>query len=204
MPFQSVPECAEAVINFTTSGKSQVNVLNFWKPGGYNQVDINDLAVAVDGVVGSDYLPILAAGTNYDFTLVRGLTSIVDLTATSALNAGPGTNPGTVELPSNVTLCITLRTGFTGRSARGRFYTVGPTQNDMAAQNLFKSAYGNAAVTMLENIQIAVGAYSWQLVIVSRFSGGARRAVGIKTPVNDIAYRNLDSDSQRGRLPKDH
>lgn len=204
MAFQSAPECAEAVIHCTTSGKEQINVLNFWKPGGYVQADIDSLASVVDINVGTNYIPIIAAGTNYNFTLVRGLTNIIDLTATDSTNAGPGTNPGSVELPSNVTLCVTLRTGFTGRSARGRFYTIGPTQTNMAAQNLFTSAYGNAAVNFLTGLQADALLAGWTLIVLSRFSGGVKRAVATHTTVNDINYRNLDSDSQRGRLPKDH
>jgi hypothetical protein len=192
------------VINYTTSGKAQANVLNFFFAGGYAQADIDALASAVDAGVGADFLPVLAAGTNYVNTLVRGLTDPIDLTATNNTNAGAGTNPGTVENPSNVAFCVTLRTGLTGRSARGRFYALGSTQSDMAAQNLFKSAYGDAVVAFLDDLNIATALLGWRLVILSRVAAGVARPVAIHNNVTDISYRNLVVDSQRGRLPANH
>lgn len=204
MTFQSAPDIAEAVIQATISGSPLNNVLNFHKPGGYTQADIDNLAGQVDTSVGTYYRPFMAPGTNYVQTLVRGLTSAIDLTATNATNAGAGTHTGSVELPSNASLCVTLRTGLTGRSARGRFYAFPATDACMAAQDLFTSAYGAGIVAFLNNIVTAASVVGWHFCVLSRYTLGARRAAGISNDITSIAYRNLIVDSQRGRLPAGH
>lgn len=204
MPFQSAPDCAEAVIQATVSSSPMNNVLNFRKPGGYVQADIDNLADAVDSCVATYYRPFMAAGTTYVQTLVRGLTSAIDLTATNATGAGAGSHSGSVEMPSNTTLCIKLGTGLTGRSARGRFYSFPGTEACMAAQDLFTSAYGNGIVAFLTAVQAAAGAFNWDFVVLSRFTLGAKRTTAISNPITSIAYRNLIVDSQRGRLPSNH
>jgi len=204
MPFQSIPECAEAVIIGQGGSKSIANVLGFWKPGGYNQTDIDNLAAAIDSVVGSDYLDWVAAGSAYIATTVRGLENVVDLSAINAANAGPGTMAGTFELPSNCSFCVTLRTGLTGRSARGRFYTWPMADSALSAVDTVTTTYANGIVTTLTGFQSAALAEGWYLSILSRRSLGAVRPVGTHYTVTGIAYRNRSLDSQRGRLPANH
>jgi len=203
MAFQSVPETAEAVIIADVAGKSMVNVLGFKFATGYTQNDIDALALAVSTRVGSGYRPFLTAGCTYLGTLVRGLELPNDYSKLDVTGAGLGAVGG-AQNPNNVTLCITLRTGFTGRSARGRFYALPTGVSEFSAANVFSSAYGNGLVTLLTNIKADAGAIGWSLCVISRFAAHATRPVGITFPVATIQYRNLIADSQRGRLPVGH
>jgi len=204
MAFQSAPECAEAVIQCTFGGVAVANVLNFRKLfSAYDQTAIDNLAEAVDGVVGASYLGLISSDVNYSGTLVRGLENELDLTAFNNVSSAPGALTDD-SLPANVTLCATLRTGLTGRSARGRFYLLPTVQNLMTTPNTFSSAVGTGLVTMLEDMIVATLAVDWQLVVLSRFNAGVKRTTAINNRVLTVEVRNLTSDSQRGRLPINH
>jgi len=205
MSFQSVPNCAEAVIRCSTATQGVNNVLGFFfAAGGPVQTNMDDLSATVNASVASDYLPFVAPGVGYIETYVRGLTSITDYSSVNASGAGPGTMAGSLELPTNVSFCITLRTAFTGRSARGRFYSLPFTDAGMASINAVTATYANGVRSFLRNLQAAVLVNGWSLVIISRFTGGAPRLVGDHFTVTNIDYRNLIPDSQRGRLPQGH
>jgi len=205
MTFQSVPDCAEAVIRCSSGSQGMNNVLGFvFNAGGPVQANIDSLASIVDSYVGSDYLPFVAPGVGYLETFVRGLTNINDFSASDSTNAGSGTMSGTLELPTNVTFCVTLRTAYTGRSARGRFYALPFTNNGMASINAVTSTYANGIRTFLRSVQAAALVAGWSLSIISRRTAGAPRLIGTHFVVTDIDYRNLIPDSQRGRLPQGH
>jgi len=203
MSFQSAPNCAEAVINATISGTALANVLNFYKSSGYDQDDIDALAEAVDDAVGSDYLAILASAVSYNSTLVRGLENTVDLQASVTTNAGAGAVSG-ATMPNNVSLVATLRTGLTGRSARGRFYTMVMSSASLASQNTLSSTIGTGLSDFLLQVQINALAAGWQLCVLSRYNNLSKRATAIAFAVTDIEVRNLLVDSQRRRLPSGH
>lgn len=203
MTFQSAPEVAEAVIQGEAGGVNLANVLNFWLPGGYNQSNIDDLAAAVDVDAGSGYRPLLHGSCSYVATLVRGLESTIDLTAVAATGAGIGSASGDA-LPNNVSSCATLRTGFTGRSARGRFFAFPTGSGNVISDNVLATSYGTALVSFLNDIKADALAAGWHLVVLSRRNAGVIRPVATHLDVTNIAMRNLIVDSQRHRLPRGH
>jgi len=203
MAFQSAPNCAEAVINVACGGVNLANVLNFRKLDGYDQTDIDNLAEAVDAAVGADYLDILASACSYSGTLVRGLQDELDLSTFDNTSAGAGALTDG-PLPNNVTLCATLRTGLTGRSARGRFYMLPSVVTQLASPNTFSSGVGSNLANFLDNLIVAALVFDWQLVVLSRFNAGVKRGTAIANRVTSIEVRNLTTDSQRGRLPQGH
>jgi len=203
MSFQSAPDCAEAVIQATFGGVNIANVLNFKNFAGYDQPDIDALAAIVDAGVGGDYLGILSSSVAYTGTLVRGLESSIDMTAVDNTSAGAGALTGPA-VAANVSLVATLRTGFTGRSARGRFFMMPTAADQLASVNTFGSGFSANLVTFLTNLQAEAALSGWTMIVLSRFSGGVPRGTAIATPVTDIELRNLTVDSQRHRLPRGH
>lgn len=199
MPFQPAPNCAEAVIRCDYGGREVANVLNFWNSGGYTLSDIQNLADAVDGVVPASYLPYLSPSLTYLSTDVRGLASAADLTATSITGTGVGGGAGT-PLPANVTLAIKLLTGVTGRSNRGRFFALPSVDGYLDGPNHFLISYADAIVGLIGDFQVAAQAVGWELVVLSRFTGGAPRVSATHRLVTTITYTDTKCDSQRGRL----
>jgi len=203
MTFVPAPDCAEAVIQATYGGVNIANVINFKKFGGYDQTAIDALAALVDVAVGDAYLGLLSNGVAYSGTTVRGLSDIIDLSGFNDAFAGPG-ELATAGLPANVTLCITLRTGFTGRSARGRFFAMPTVADQLSTPDAFVSTFGTQLVSFLTDLKAAALVLGWTMVIVSRFSNGVPRGTAIATPVTNIVARNNLTDSQRHRLPRGH
>jgi len=203
MTFQSCPEIAEYVIAATYDGQEVANVLHAKLPGGYSQGDINTLASVVDAWVGAHYLALMNAQVTYQETRVRGLTNIIDLSGVANANTGPGTASGG-NLPGNVTVCVTFRSGLTGRSARGRAYSLPMESTAQANEATFKTTYTNALAAAFNQLFSDVSSAGWTPVVLSRRTAGALRTTGIGTPIVLAEVRNVVSDSQRGRLPKGH
>lgn len=203
MPFQSIPNCAELIIRGTVGAKAVANVIGFNFGAAYAQPAIDALAAAADGSVTTYYKPLMTAGMTYDGVEVRGLTSTVDLFGSNSSGAGTGGVSG-AQLNNNVTLCVTLRSGLTGRSARGRFYAFPTGASQLSAANLFSTTYGNALVAFLDNLRLVAAGAGWQCSILSRRNNNALRPVGVAFGVLDVELRNYISDSQRGRLPLGH
>ena len=203
MPFQSCPNMVAAAIEANGTGKQIANVLHFLHTGAYNQVALDNLASFLDTEVGTNYLPVVSSSVAYERVHVRGLTDIIDIESVDNAHAGPGTAAG-VPAPNNTSNCITLRTGHTGRSARGRFYAFPTSASNIVSPVNFVHAYTAFLVTFLESVRINCGAIGWQLVILSRRNAGVLRPLGVGTPVAFAEGRNDEIDSQRGRLLPNH
>jgi len=203
MPFVAVPDTVEVVINGDISGQPIANVVGASRVGGYVQADLDNLAAAVDGWVASDYLPLVSNSVGYTSTHVRGLSNIIDLESTDTTNAGPGTASGS-GMPANASFVVTLRTGHTGRSARGRFYMWPYASSALLTSQTVTTTYSTAAQSALIALAGAISGAGFQFVIISRRSNGAPRLVGVTTAVTDIESRNQDVDSMRHRLLRGH
>lgn len=200
MAFQSVPFTAEIVIEYTGGGSNMVNVLHAKQPAGYSLTSIQLLASTVDGSIGVDWLPIQTQDVSYFATTVRGLENENDLEATNTANAGPGGDVD-VGMPGNVTVAIKKGSGFTGRSARGRIYWIGlPRAALQASKNLLDVPAVDSVELAITTMLTKITNSGWDPVIVSRFTAGAPRVVGITFPWIITAATNLEVDSQRNRL----
>lgn len=110
----------------------------------------------------------------------------------------PGTLVGATT-PNNVAIVLTQRTGFSGRSFRGRTYFAGLSASDLADNILSPTAVTNllADAASLQS-QLSSSSFTW--VVASFISNGAPRINGVATPINSFG---MDSrvDTQRRRLP---
>lgn len=203
MAFQSVPETASVQIVYDFQGNRMQNQLHFRYAGGYTQTDIDNLAALVDFAVDADMLPLVSPAVDYINTEVKGLELITDLFAIEAANAGPGQATGTVTLPPNVTFAVRFTSGLTGRSSRGRLYTIGMMNAALQDPSHVTSVYAGSWVVALQNLRSSAGGIGWQMVIVSRYTSGAQRPTGVTFPITDVGYHDLDVDSQRNRLKND-
>jgi hypothetical protein len=112
--------------------------------------------------------------------------------------------------PNNVTLSIEWRTGFTGRSFRGRTYHIGLADSGLGsdAQEV-TSIYAANILAVYEALLTTVGTTSsQQMVVLSRYHGvdpvtkrPIPRAAGVATPITNCVLADPFIDSQRRRLP---
>jgi hypothetical protein len=105
-------------------------------------------------------------------------------------------------MPLNVTLAIKRISGLTGRSARGRiFWSVIPISGMQLDRNYVTQAWRDDAVAACNGLSVLGIGAGWLPVIVSRFSGGAKRPTGVTFPLTAYTTTDLRVDSQRNRLP---
>ena len=159
------------------------------------------LAASVDAQVGAFFLPLMRDTVTYSQVVVRGLTSNIDLEAVNADNTGPGTGAGG-PLPNHTTYCLSLRTGLTGRSARGRFFTVGIQASQLTAINVVSSTYRDDWIEALNTMASEALIVGWTLSVVSRQNAGVPLDPGVARTVTDIIGVDLQVDTQRRRMPK--
>jgi len=202
MAFQSVPETAEIVINYTGAFKPMVNVINARLIGGYNLTDLTVLATQVDADVAAFWLPQQDDDFNYVSVTVRGLEFENDQEVTVNFSAGPGQIIGQAQ-PGNVTLSAKKSSGQTGRSARGRLFWIGaPTEKLKANKNLFSDAYILLVQAAVEGVRNGINATTWNAVIVSRFNNKVKRPFGVTFNWTSTVVLNDTVDSMRSRLAK--
>jgi len=77
-------------------------------------------------------------------------------------------------LPGNVAFCVSFRTGLTGRSARGRWYWAGLTENQVA-QNAVDGGTAASIVGAMDNLISTITGIAASPVIVSYYTNGALR-----------------------------
>lgn len=199
MPFQSAPNCAEMVLHGTFAGIPIANVINFQFGGAYAQSDLDALATVGDTWWAAQYAAQVSTSVTYLATDVRGLTSAIDLFSTNNASTGVGGVTGT-PLPGNNTACISIRTGHTGRSARGRFYAWPVSTSQRVTTNVWDSAYLAALASALNQLRIDASGVSWTMIVLSRQHLGAVRPVAVGLPATSFISTDPTIDSQRGRL----
>lgn len=201
MAFQSVPNTVKIEVIYNQNFEPMLNTFYAKFNGTYQQSDLQVLADNIDLTVGTFWLPLQTFDAAYLRTEVTGLEFENDVTASSNVSAGTG-GVGLEGLPNSVTLSVKKSSGLTGRSARGRNYWMGVPNNELGGnENTIKGPYIASVEVALDLIRTATDTtLSFEAVLVSRFSNGVARAVGVTfkwlstTCVNDFV------DSQRGRL----
>jgi hypothetical protein len=201
MPFQSVPNTVQANIRYTLNGVQAENVLHFKKGGAYVQADLDALAAAIDDWVHDSWIAHFNGSTVYRETVVTGLTLENDLQATNSTNVGD-TGAGGAGQANNVTKAIMLKSGFTGRSARGRLFIIGMPSAAMATTTTMNQGFIDDLIDALLALKAIVEALGWLWVIVSRYHNGAPRATGTTFNVTTITTSDTTTDSMRSRLPQ--
>lgn len=108
----------------------------------------------------------------------------------------------TTQLPNEVSICVSLRSGFRGRSARGRWYMLSVTQGNMSSANSITPTHATACATSVQNLLNTITGAGYAPSIVSYRTNNAPRPGG---PVyfvitGTMVVDNL-VDSQRRRKP---
>lgn len=199
MAFQPAPNCVQVVFSYTMDGIPVSNTLSLEKSTGYSQVDLDALTSALDAFVPTDMLVLMGSSAVYNQVEARGLSSAIDLISFNNTNAGDF-GAGGDSLPNNVAKAITFRTGFTGRSARGRWFQAAIDGTQIADTNTILQVTVDNIIDMLEALKLLVEALGWIIVIISRWSGGVKRSTALTTPVTSFGVSDLTLDSMRSRL----
>lgn len=201
MPFVPAPNIVQVELRCTLDGQNVENRFHvnvFHTP---TAADLTNVANRVSNVVINNWIPQLPVALTLRAIHCRSLHVQNGVEADFPFPVPTnGSLIGDV-LPSNVTICVSVRTGASGRSARGRVYWMGLREADVVGNTLDAARGGTivAAVQAMINGLVTDG-FAW--TIVSYISNGIPRPGG---PVYFVATTALlvDNvvDSQRGRLP---
>lgn len=201
MPFVPVPNVCAVHIRYTAQLQQCENILYFAADGGWDSSQLVDIAGEVGAWWQTELRPITSAGVQLREVYAEDLSSATGPTGTSTPATptfGQNTSPA---MPANVSLAVSFRTALRGRSFRGRNFFVGLCENQVADSAVLSDTVSaiQAAYTLLlpSGGQFTRGIWS----VVSRYSNGAPRAVGVSTFVTSVVVVDAVVDSQRRRLP---
>lgn len=189
-------------MRFILDGQHVENVLAFLhaNPTPPTAGDLANLGAALLSWWEDTVAPIMPSALSFNEIHIRGLSVINDIEYTVATSTqGQGVLSG-AALPNNATFCISFRSAFTGRSARGRAYVPAVVRNAVT-QNELDSGSVESYRSMYEALfDLAHGA-DFRHVILSRVASGVKRDEAVPfTVINYLAVDNI-IDSQRRRLP---
>lgn len=200
MAFIPAMNVAAVEIRWRQDQQRVENTLYFHRETGWDDISLYSLLVDIRTQVRTAWLPLMAEGVSLHELHARDLT--VEASYVADLSGEFGDNGGITQayLPNNVTLSITFRTGFSGRSFRGRNYIVG-MYRDAVSLNAVSQLYADAWAAAYEGfLQVADG-HNATWVVLSRYANNAPRETGVYTPIRSTGFADLIVDSLRRRLP---
>lgn len=130
--------------------------------------------------------------TATDVSVANGTQTILPLTTS---------NQGTVsgqQAGANVAVVTSLRTNFTGRSFRGRFYWGGFPASALITAQAVQPTVAAALSGYMQDFIDALTAINKTLVVVSNYAAGVVRAVALATEIIAL-ITDTKVDSQRRR-----
>lgn len=201
MPFVPVPDVCAVHVRYTAQLQQCENILYFAADGGWDSSQLVDIAGEVGAWWQTELRPLVSNTVQLREVYAEDLSSANGPTGASAPPAATFGQNSSPAMPANVSLAISFRTALRGRSFRGRNYVVGLTESQVADSTVVASVVSSlqAAYTSL----LPSGGYFtrglWS--VVSRYSNGAPRAVGVSTFVTSVVVVDAVVDSQRRRLP---
>ncbi len=192
-----VPNGMKIEMNYTQNGIPVVNRFYVTKTSAPTSADLDDAITATlafynDIKAYQHPTLILQNITATDVHVANGTQTILPLT-TSNVGTGTGT-----AAAANAAQCASLRTSFTGRSFRGRFYFGGLCNTSLSDAQNWSTIQSAALAGFLDDFITALGVINQTLVVVSNYSAKVVRVVALATEVISIIM-DTKVDSQRRR-----
>lgn len=200
MALPPIPNSARVELRFTCLGEQIENTL--WFDHGDtlpNNADLGTLADLV-GEWWTTNVRILqhTALTLREIYVQTQDGSGIEWTAVPDSTSDSGTLD-TEAMPNNVVLCVSFRTGLSGRSYRGRNYVPGLTVTGVVG-NFVTQVFADDMVAAYTELLVATSTGEWTWGVASHFSAGVPRIEGVITPITSVVVTDLAVDSQRRRL----
>ena len=201
MPFQPCPTVIQARIVASLDNQDCENVLHFKQPtGDITFSTLLSLGGDILSWLSSQIAPLVTSDVAFRKIVLRDL-SLVDGASAEMTGLGVSGSADLPTLPNNVAYVMSLRTGISGRSFRGRAYMFGIPES-VVVNNDVDIVYTDAAVAAWSAL-ITTGAigttYLWS--VLSRRNGGSLRPEGLGFAITQVTVVDTVVDSQRRRLP---
>jgi hypothetical protein len=195
--YQPVVGVVQIQVMGRVDGQLTVNDLYFQSTGAITFTSLVTLVNAVASWVVASLCPLLSDDWAAERTIGTDLTTATGLRHEQAtVQVGGVTGEAN---PNNVAAVVSLRSANRGRSGRGRNYVPGIPGSVVTLNTLDPVFISDLldAYLLLEG----AGTFTagWELVVVSRVTGGVRRAAGLAQPVVDIVMVGDSVRSMRSR-----
>lgn len=199
MPFIPISNTMKVALEHTLNGQLVVNVYHVKSPNPIASADLTAIAAIMKDWWNTDMRANFTTGLSLnriqvtDMTVAGGeqLDYTTGLPITGSISA-----TGT---PNNLAICSSLRTGFSGRSNRGRKYFASVAASEVA-DNFISTTLGAALLADMISLKGRITLGGYDLVIASLFTLGAPRPAGVTRQVTTF-IQDLRIDTQRRRLP---
>lgn len=220
-PPQIISNAVQVRIMYTLPSGLAINVLGGVVAGGFivNQTVANTLGSAIKTAFTTN---LGALVTNVTGVAKVGLRDLRQLNQAEFLDAGAAVVGSAVGdlLPSQISLCITLRTALSGKSFRGRVYSIPLVEANSTPGGNVDTAGQTAILAFYTGVQTALSASQISWAVLSRPAyayedirtwtlgdgsteseviGRGKARAGIASPVTAIASRSVAWETQRRR-----
>lgn len=171
--------------------------------GAWTLALMADLATTFIANWNTHMKPLVNNQTVLERIRMRDLTTISGLVYDTAAGLPiAGTRTGT-PTQSQVVISVKKNTGLAGKSYRGRVYHFGFNQGDFSAPNNLSTSYTASVETAWNELILLVGASGdYEMVLVSKFTGGQPRVSAEVTPITNMTLVDRRVDTNRLKLPK--
>jgi len=201
MAFVAAPNIIEVQLRYTLQGERAMNRFHVHVGTGPTEAQCALTALEVAGWWDTNVKSLVSTEMSLREVFCKGLAHENDVQATFSAGLPSAGTHAIDPLPNNVALCVSLRTGLTGRSARGRWYWCGLT-NDQADGSHIVTGVGTSIVAAIDALKDTIEGLGLQWMIVSFQNAGVPRVGGpVYFQVNDALIVDDTLDSQRRRLP---
>lgn len=201
MPFVAIPNVVQVEIRALKALQHIENRIFIKLAAPATSSDLVTLANVVITPLVANWLPNLPQDLNITEIVLTAMDTENGIQLTAPFPAPTGGQAIGEPLPNNDTICVSLRTGFRGRNARGRLYWLGLTIEQVSTNTLDTTPSANI-VAAVESLRTNITGASATWVVVSRFNNGVLRPEGPVTfPITTVLLTDNVVDSQRRRLP---
>lgn len=207
MPFVPVTNTVMVEIRMRLDAQRIENTVYFKKATAWSAGDLVTLGNSMLTWWAANYAPFVSSAVTLNEIYISDLTSSTGLVqSTPAPTPHPAGDRAAASLPNNVAITVSFRSGSRGRSARGRNYISGLSEDAVVLNTV-----DAAVITDIENgynlLADVASDNTCFWVIVSRFSGvdvdghPIPRVAGATFDILTVLVVDAIIDSQRRRLP---
>jgi len=197
MAFQVVPDTLIVEVRGTSFAQQVENTFYYKYVAVPDETDLEDLLTDLEAVIGTYWLPYLPDSCIITELYARDLGNEVAAQAFVSVSPGQGSATGD-GMPSFNTIAIARKSGFTGRSARGRIFWLGLAESMVQGQEVLSTPRAGITNAIVQFDQAAI-ALSYVPVIVSRYSGGVKRTEGVTYEIQTWQMTDSNVDTRRSR-----
>lgn len=199
MPFQPVPQTIGIEVRGTVRGIPVENTFYAQYVIEPDQDELDEFSTALVEGWQELALPVMSVDYTLREVYVRLLNAEIALQSTALCEASCAGEIAGASLPNLNSIAIARRSGFTGRSARGRIFWPVLAASQVSG-NFITSSMRSAVIVVVEGIDTVITTSGYVPVIVSRYHNNLTRAEGVTLPIAQWVVVDDKVDSRKGRM----